>query len=484
MPAIPPELMHPELMVIGDSLSQGCRSLSVTRPFCQQSWPARVAKCQGWNFLVPDFPRPILFDLEEEVRQLGDLVQISPKDIRFQGLLGRFFTNLRAWLANKVESKLTCFDNLGLAGCQPYDLYARTAATSNAEIQTLCPEGSLVKALDLGNVGKLHLAINGRFVLNPSQASQFNGLTPLDWVEARQPKWVLFQCGHNNGFYAIGADADPANLDFSKPNDNGDDFYGSFAKIAARLAALPEPTQVVVLLLPKIGAVANLAPSDNSRLNGYAPYYSAAFSTSKTTLTGPVLSDVDRSVMAANAKLRQIFTDAATAAQHPKRFLFVDTFELFNTIDYKNSLVTGDRIVVDSEETIDNYYLHGDLVFQRPFPPGTPLWKKILQQGGFQSIDGMHPTGCGYAYIAFRVVETMQLGGADLSKMLEQAYLDDSLLHDFPLKLDLLISVLAELRRLSRTGPAPVQPQSTLAEGGTAPHLIDIIEMAQKIFKR
>ena len=114
--------MHPELMVIGDSLSQGCRSLSVTRPFCQQSWPARVAKCQGWNFLVPDFPRPILFDLEEEVRQLGDLVQISPKDIRFQGLLGRFFTNLRAWLANKVESKLTCFDNLGLAGCQPYDL--------------------------------------------------------------------------------------------------------------------------------------------------------------------------------------------------------------------------------------------------------------------------------------------------------------------------------------------------------------------------
>jgi hypothetical protein len=115
--------------------------------------------------------------------------------------------------------------------------------------------------------------------------------------------------------------------------------------------------------------------------------------------------------------------------------------------------------VVNQGETIDNYYLHADLVFQPPFPPGTPPWKKVLHQGGFQSIDGMHPTGCGYGYIAFKVMEQMQLGNAGLEKLLEQAYLDDSLLHDFPMKLDLLIAVLAELRRLSRTGAVPVQPQ-------------------------
>src|SRR5215469_8578534 len=477
--------MHPELMVIGDSLSQGCRSLSVTQPFCQQSWPARVAESQAWKFIAPDFPRPILFDLEEEVRQLGDLVQISPKDIRFQGLLGRFFTNLRAWLANKVESKLTCFDNLGLAGCQPYDLYARTPATSNAEIQALCPNGNVTEALDLSNVGKLHLAINGRFVLNPSQDPKFNEMTPLDWVEARQPKRLFFQCGHNNGFYAIGADANPANLNFTQPNDNGDDFYDSFRKIAARLAALPESvTQIVVLLLPKIGAVANLAPSDNSRQNGYAPYYSAVFSTSKTVLGGVILAGVDRAVQAANAELRQIFSDAETNSQFPNRFFFLDTFALFDSIDYKNSLDTNDRIVVDPGETIDNYYLHADLVLQPPFPPGTPPWKKVLHQGGFESIDGMHPTGCGYAYIAFKVMQMMQLPNVNLAKLLEQAYLDDGLLHDFPLKLDLLIAILAEIRRVSRTGPTPVQPQSTLIEGGTEPHLIDVVEMTQKIFKR
>jgi hypothetical protein len=81
-------------------------------------------------------------------------------------------------------------------------------------------------------------------------------------------------------------------------------------------------------------------------------------------------------------------------------------------------------------------------------------------------------------------MQSMQLAGADLAKMLEQAYLDDALLHDFPLKLDLLISVLAQLRHLSVTGIAPVQPQSTLVEGGTEPHLIDVIEMSQRIFKR
>lgn len=477
--------MHPELMVIGDSLSQGCRSLSVSQPFCQQSWPARIAVSQGWKFIVPDFPRPILFDLEFEIRQLGDLLQISPKDIRFQGLLGRFFENLRAWLANKLESKQTCFDNLGLAGCQPYDLYARTAVTSNAEIQALCPEGNLTHALDLNNIGKLHLAINGRFVLNPSQDPQFNGMTPLDWVEARVPKRVLFQCGHNNGLYAIGADANPANVNFTQPNDNGDDFYASFNKIAVRLATLPASVeQIVVLLLPKVGAVANLVPSDNSREDGYAPYYSAAFSTSKTTLSGKELAEVDRNVAAANAKLREIFLDAATTSQRPNRFAFVDTFELFNTVDYKNSLITSNRIAVDTSETIDNYYLHADLVLQPPFPPGTPPWKKILHQGGFQSIDGMHPTGCGYAYIAFKVIQSMHLADADLPKMLEQAYLDDTLLHDFPLKLDLLISVLAQIRRLSLTGIAPVQPQSTLVEGGTEPHLVDVVEMTQRIFKR
>ena len=72
------------LMIIGDSLAQGCRSLSVTKESCAQSWAARVAQQQSWRFVTPDFPIPVLFDLENEVRRL-DTATIGFDGLRFRG---------------------------------------------------------------------------------------------------------------------------------------------------------------------------------------------------------------------------------------------------------------------------------------------------------------------------------------------------------------------------------------------------------------
>jgi hypothetical protein len=44
------------VMVIGDSLAQGCRSLSVTSAFCAQSWGARIARANNWTFVPPTIP--------------------------------------------------------------------------------------------------------------------------------------------------------------------------------------------------------------------------------------------------------------------------------------------------------------------------------------------------------------------------------------------------------------------------------------------
>jgi hypothetical protein len=60
-------------MVIGDSLAQGCRSLSIKADYCAQSWAARIAGAQKWEFIAPDFPREVLFDLEHEIRLLDTL---------------------------------------------------------------------------------------------------------------------------------------------------------------------------------------------------------------------------------------------------------------------------------------------------------------------------------------------------------------------------------------------------------------------------
>jgi hypothetical protein len=47
MPDIPRP--NPELMIIGDSLAQGRRSLIVNQSDCVQSWAARIAAEHGWN---------------------------------------------------------------------------------------------------------------------------------------------------------------------------------------------------------------------------------------------------------------------------------------------------------------------------------------------------------------------------------------------------------------------------------------------------
>jgi len=133
-------------MIIGDSLAQGCRSLTVKKEFCAQSWAARIAREQNWKFVTPDFPIPVLFDLEDEVRRL-DTLSIGFDEMRFKGLLGRVRDNLQAWLANTPTSAFPCFDNLGLAGCLIDDLYLRTARSSADEVARLAPDGATVDLL-------------------------------------------------------------------------------------------------------------------------------------------------------------------------------------------------------------------------------------------------------------------------------------------------------------------------------------------------
>jgi hypothetical protein len=66
---------------------------------------------------------------------------------------------------------------------------------------------------------------------------------------------------------------------------------------------------------------------------------------------------------------------------------------------------------------------------------------------------------------------------------MEASFIQDALLHDFPLKLDLVVSILMELRRSFRLGSSPVQPQPAIVEGGTELHLIDLIKVARQLFK-
>ena len=128
------------------------------------------------------------------------------------------------------------------------------------------------------------------------------------WVQVRQPKRLIIQIGHNNGLYTIGADADPERLNVLQDNHNGDTFFDSFQTIANAVAELPDTVELIlVVLLPRIGTVANLRPSNNGRINGYAEYYSPVFSTSKTALPGTKMAQVDQQIADTNARSSKCF---------------------------------------------------------------------------------------------------------------------------------------------------------------------------------
>ena len=360
----------------------------------------RIAREQNWKFVTPDFPIPVLFDLEDEVRRL-DTLSIGFDEMRFKGLLGRVRDNLQAWLANTPTSALLCFDNLGLAGCLIDDLYLRTARSSADEVARLAPDGAtvdLLKNLHDKTFGDLHLAINARFTLNPSRNSELDDLTPIGWVAKRRPKTLLVQVGHNHGLYRVGADAEvtgtPAET-FTQPGGAGHaPYYDQWQELARQLAALPaEVGTIVVTLLPKVGAVASLRPRGVERHDGYAETYEPVLSVSTNILEGQILRAIDDEIRKANDRIRGILHDAASAAGNADRLRFFDTFAMFEARDYKNSLDKSRRIVVDPGVTIDNRYLDSK---QNLLPP----FGRALIAGGIESIDGMHATGCGYADLA------------------------------------------------------------------------------------
>ena len=235
--------LNPKLMAIGDSLPQGTRHLTVKASFCAQSWPARIAQAQGWDFAVPDHPRPVLFDLEQEIRKL-DPVFLSPANLSFVGLPGRVLENFKAWQKQPGGSKFECFDNLAVAGAKVHDLYSRTSASSSGEITVIAAGG----ADDiLGKVGELHLPVNARFVLNPQQKPEFKDFSTLDWVEQRQPETLLVHCGHNHGLFEFGfAAKDQQSV--TQGDHDGLDYFGQWQKVAARLAALPAAVQRILIV--------------------------------------------------------------------------------------------------------------------------------------------------------------------------------------------------------------------------------------------
>jgi GDSL-like Lipase/Acylhydrolase len=463
---------RPKFMVVGDSLAQGCRSLSVKADYCAQSWGARVAAAQKWEFITPDFPREVLYDLEKEIRLL-DTLSLTLDKLTFSDAVSRIRANLRDWLDHPGGSQHLCFDNLGLTGATIFDLYSRTSANSAEYIrQATSGPGGPNAAIRLETLGDLHISLNARFTLNPAQGADFANFTSLDWVRQREPEILAVQIGHNHGLFSIGFSAEDKGITNGDPVHGG--YFDQWQKLADGLAALPDTVQtILVTLLPKVGATGNLKPRGDERVNGYAPFYEPVLSTHTTVLLGSRLGEIDQEIRQVNQKIQDIVTNAAKATGSEKRLVFLDTWDLLDKLDYKNSLQKTRRIQVDSGVTIDNRYLDG-----QPQIALGALFKLKLIAGGFLSVDGMHPSGSGYAVFASEAMKLLGLQ-PNLADLLKTSFGQDTLLSKYPGELDALVRILAILRTLEHAGQFTHAPAGPLTD---VSNLADILRVMKTTF--
>ncbi len=230
---------------------------------------------------------------------------------------------------------------------------------------------------------------------------------------------------------------------------------------------------IVVALLPKVGAVANLEPREAERVNGYAPTYGPVFSTSTAILAGDRLAAIDQAIVAANGKIRQIVGAAAQAAGRANRLQFLDPYALFDRLDFKNSLDSTRRVTLDPNTVLDNQYVAGRFHL---LPLNMAGWR--LSAGGLQSADGMHPSGCGYGMLALEALKL--LGPAAVpGGLLARAFLEDALLSRYPIELRAVISLLQMTRDLSRTNAFFHSGQTFLTANS---HAADILRAMHSVF--
>ena len=463
--------LNPKLMAIGDSLPQGCRSLTVKAEFCAQSWPARIAAEQGWSFVSPDHPRPVLFDLENELRCL-DPVLLSPKTLALAaGLPGRLTDNLKQWLTQAPGSRHQSFDNLAIAGSEVHHLYSRTARHYESDISHLT-QGNILERLE--NIPDLHIAINGKYVLSPQNHPDFDNFSPLDWVEARQPEILLVQSGHNHGLFEFGFQGKPG-LGITRGEDpEGRGYFEQWDVVAQRIAKLPTNVRhIVVVLLPKVSGVAALLPTSNDRQNGYAESYVARLLPGSAKLPGSLVASIDREVVEVNERIRQTFLRAAATTHSESRLHFIDSYTELDKIDYKNRLDQTLRLRANAEQFVDNRFLDGKLDFS-----SARLTR--LKAGGYQSVDGMHPSGFGYADIASKVMTKLNLPH-NRELLLARAFQEDELLSNYPLELDAVTRYIDMLRSFGQANWFVPTLTPTLRDDT---HLIQSLDLFSKPFFR
>ena len=127
--------MGPDVMAIGASVFNGVRSATITRALAEKAAPVQVARQMGWRIVTPDYPRPVLLDLEDLIRRIIS----GQQKLNLAEIHQQVRANAEAWLADLPQGWSTqiVFDNIAIAQAGIEDLVTVNAGALKAAIPGL-----------------------------------------------------------------------------------------------------------------------------------------------------------------------------------------------------------------------------------------------------------------------------------------------------------------------------------------------------------
>ena len=431
--------MRPPVMAIGDSMSNGVRSLTIHDELAALSPVQQFVEAVGLPLTRPRYPRAVLFDLEEMAREgITSLFSLQSDVMK----------NAKAWLTAKPKAKPLFHDNLSCAGADWSDLFDRRGADARAEATSAFAQLQASENFDLGAAARLWFSINDAFLLDPNAGSAFaetSHLSQLEQVASRLPERLLVNIGANEGLFRFGMLGAYDNTDLDFASCAGAQEIVRQAKrlgqfLATHLKNDLKRVYFNTLIRPR--AVPNLAPYhdvdflSNSVRKALAGKYYAEYST-KVALRAPItpkaMKAYDLVIKTANDRAVQAIREEIAGTS-----IDLVPVDLYTAIDQFDSKHFGDTRAIEVKKA-------GKLVKRITNLPFASSPLKF--QGGIAGLDNMHPSAIGYAAIANEMIKAYNAAEGDTKPLIDlpSVYRKDSLLRSPPRRWEPLNSLISTL---------------------------------------
>jgi hypothetical protein len=477
--------MSVKLIAIGDSLTQGFKSGSISQTHL--SYPAIIARCLGENnFKIPDFSGEggLPFNLEALLNRLAerygdrlDWTEFLPAVLTTHSFLDRIEDYWERGVGIQVSNTGPLHHNLAIWGFQLGDAYRISEFVSHQYIPPASDDLLINRQIpEAAQYRTARRTLNPSFHYAHTHLTQITAAQKLVAEQGGNVENLIFWLGANHCLASVARlvveESDAREVDLLPHERTAtlwkpEHFHKILELACQKLAEIPAQRVFIAnvphVTIPPIsrGVTPNAIPGQEQDAEGYFAYYThfwiwdRNFSPARHKhLTRDQIRHIDRTIDQYNQLI-------AAIAQN-KGWHLVDVCSLLDSLAFrrrqgaigyqfpdelvsamKNNPLTADRIV-NGQPLLDSRYI-------RINPNGTTPQER--HQGGLFSLDAIHPTTVAYGIVAHEFLKVMKRAGVDHQPIdWNWVVANDSLLTSPPANLSNLQDILGFL--FSRT-PLP-----------------------------